>query len=72
MNLKKLFRYSLLPILAVLIIPSCTKGIIPNEIDLIKAIIAGTITGGVQCVYGSFSDKLKIKFESIIKGTLKK
>ena len=35
MNLKKLFRYSLLPILAVLIIPSCMKGIIPNEIDLI-------------------------------------
>ncbi len=67
MNLKKLLRYSFLPILAVLIIPSCTKGIIPNEIDLIKAIIAGTITGGIQCIYGSFSDLLKRKQEQLIK-----
>ena len=67
MNLKKLFRYSFLPILAVLIIPSWSKGTIPNELDLVVAIIAGAITGGIQCVYGSFSDKLKTKFECIIK-----
>lgn len=67
MNLKKLFHYSFLPILAVLIIPNWSKGTIPNEIDLVRAIIAGTITGGIQCVYGSFSDLLKRKSECLIK-----
>jgi len=35
MNLKKLFRYSFLPILAVLIIPNWSKETIPNEMDLV-------------------------------------
>lgn len=53
MTIKKLLRYSLLPILAVLIIPNWGEGTFPGKWDVIIAIIAGTITGCIRCFWNN-------------------
>jgi len=60
MTAKQLFRHSLLPILAVLIIPNWREGTFPSGTDAMVAIIAGTITGFISCLWYNYKNRGKI------------